>query len=137
VSEDPDVLLRKIGRRILRRRQELGMTQHQLADRLSMASTNIGRIEHGEQNLTIRTLAKLADALGLPVMELLGSALAGLTLDETDGPLPNVLSSIALEARALATLAKSSPDESVKALAPSLDKLYQRIAALAEVTLRK
>jgi transcriptional regulator with XRE-family HTH domain len=71
VSEDPDVLLRKLGLRVLRRRQELGLTQQQLADRLNMASTNIGRIEHGEQNLTVRTLAKLADALELTMAELL------------------------------------------------------------------
>lgn len=72
MSEDPDVLLRKLGLRVLRRRQELGLTQQQLADRLSMASTYIVRIEHGDQNLTVRTLTKLADALGLTVVELFG-----------------------------------------------------------------
>jgi len=71
VREDPDVLLHKIGLRILRRRQELGLTQQQVADKLSMAATNIVRIEHGKQNLTIRTLAKLADALGVTVAELI------------------------------------------------------------------
>jgi transcriptional regulator with XRE-family HTH domain len=70
VAEDPDLLLSQIGLRILRRRQELGLSQRDLADRLGIAQTNIARIEHGEQNLTIRTLAKLADALGVTVGEL-------------------------------------------------------------------
>jgi len=68
VSENSDVLLRKIGLRILRRRQELGLTQQQIADRLGVSATNITRIEHGEQNVTIRTLVKLADALGMTVV---------------------------------------------------------------------
>jgi transcriptional regulator with XRE-family HTH domain len=72
VSEDPDVLLRKIGGRILRRRKELGLTQQELADKLGISATNISPIEHGEQNLTIRTLAKLADVLGTTVVELVG-----------------------------------------------------------------
>ena len=68
MSENSDVLLRKIGLRILRRRQELGLTQQQIADRLGVSATNITRIEHGEQNVTIRTLVKLADALGMTVV---------------------------------------------------------------------
>ena len=68
VSENSDALLRKIGLRILRRRQELGLTQQQLADKLGVSATNITRIEHGEQNVTIRTLVKLADALSLTVL---------------------------------------------------------------------
>ena len=68
MSENSDVLLRKIGLRILRRRQELGLTQQQVADRLGVSATNITRIEHGEQNLTIRTLVKLADALDMKVL---------------------------------------------------------------------
>ena len=71
MAEDPDVLLSQIGLRILRRRQVLGLSQQELAEKLGIAQTNIGRIEHGKQNLTIRTLAKLADALGVTVAELI------------------------------------------------------------------
>ena len=72
MSEDPDLLLSKIGMRVLKRRKELGLTQKELAGRLGITTTNIARIEHGEQNLTIRTLAKLADVLGTTVVELVG-----------------------------------------------------------------
>jgi len=70
VREDPDVLLRKIGARVRKRRKELGLTQQELAGTLGIGATNLTHIENGEQNLTIRTLAKLADALGTTVGEL-------------------------------------------------------------------
>ena len=72
MSEDPDLLLSKIGMRVLKRRQNLGLTQKELAGRLGITTTNIARIEHGQQNLTIRTLAKLADVLDTTVVELVG-----------------------------------------------------------------
>jgi transcriptional regulator with XRE-family HTH domain len=71
VSEDPDLLLRAIGLRVLRRREELGLTQQSVADRLGIAPQNIYRIEHGQQNLTVRTLVKVAEALGVTVAELI------------------------------------------------------------------
>ena len=70
MSNDPDLLLSDIGLRILRRRQELGLTQKDLAQAVGMQAANIGQMEHGERNLTIRTLCKLADALGLSFAEL-------------------------------------------------------------------
>ena len=77
MREDPDVLLRKIGRRIRQRRTELDMTQKELAERLGITSSNITIIEQGEQNLTIRTLAKLADALGTTIGELVTGQAGG------------------------------------------------------------
>jgi transcriptional regulator with XRE-family HTH domain len=75
LAEDSDLLLSQIGLRILRRRQELGLSQKELADRLGIAQTNVARIEHGQQNLTVRTLVKLAEALDMTAAELFaGSA---------------------------------------------------------------
>ena len=79
MSNDPDLLLSDIGLRILRRRQKLGLTQKDLAQAVGMQSANIGQMEHGERNLTIRTLCKLADVLGITLAELTagpGSAVA-------------------------------------------------------------
>jgi transcriptional regulator with XRE-family HTH domain len=70
VSDDADVLLSRIGLRVLKRRQELGLTQTELADKLEMNQANVARIEHGEQNLTVRTLVKLAAALNVTAAEL-------------------------------------------------------------------
>jgi transcriptional regulator with XRE-family HTH domain len=83
VSTDPDLLLSKIGLRILRRRQEFGLTQKELAGRLGITTTNIARIEHGQQNLTIRTLAKLADALDVTLEELVTGRAADV--EQEDG----------------------------------------------------
>lgn len=70
MSDDPDLLLNQIGMRILRRRQELGITQKALAVATGMQPTNVAQIEHGERNLTVRTLCKLAEALQTTVGEL-------------------------------------------------------------------
>jgi transcriptional regulator with XRE-family HTH domain len=71
VAEDPDILLSRVGVRIVQRRQELGLMQKDLAARLEMAQTYLAQIEHGRQNLTIRTLAKIANALDTTVVALL------------------------------------------------------------------
>src|SRR5262245_36066412 len=65
VSEDADHLLRRVGLRIQKRRQELGQTQQQLANELEMDQSSLAKIEQGKQNLTVRTLAKLANVLGV------------------------------------------------------------------------
>jgi transcriptional regulator with XRE-family HTH domain len=70
VSEDADRLLRRVGLRIIKRRQELGLTQQQLAAKFGMHQSNLAQIEQGKQNLTVRTLAKLATVLGVKVAEL-------------------------------------------------------------------
>lgn len=71
MSEDPDRVLRQIAERVLKRRTDLGLRQQDLAELLGITPTNIHRIEHAQQNLTIRTLCKLADALGVTLGELL------------------------------------------------------------------
>jgi transcriptional regulator with XRE-family HTH domain len=71
LTEDLDTLLDRIGRRIIRRRQELGLSQRQLAALLGIAPPNIGRIERGEQNVTLGTLCKIAKELGVTVEALI------------------------------------------------------------------
>jgi hypothetical protein len=72
---------------------------------------------------------------------LLWWALVGSTLDHgpnamSDGPLPELLSSILGDVRALATLASTSQDDDVQALAPALENLCRRIATAAEIATR-
>jgi HTH-type transcriptional regulator / antitoxin HipB len=77
MAEDRDLLLSQIGLRVLRRRQELGLTQTELADRLGIGRPNIYRIEHGKQNVTVDTLCKLAEALGITAVELFSGMVPG------------------------------------------------------------
>jgi hypothetical protein len=51
-------------------------------------------------------------------------------------PFPDLLTSVAGDARALARLASSSEQEDVRALAPALHNLHRRIATAAEIARR-
>lgn len=70
MSEDADLLLRRVGLRVSKHRRELGLTQRQFGERIAMNQSNIALIEQGLQNLTVRTLVKLAAELGMTVSEL-------------------------------------------------------------------
>ena len=70
MNKSRDAILRQIGVRIVRRREVLGLTQRDLAQRLGIKPTNISPIEHGEQNLTIDTICRLAEALETTFTEL-------------------------------------------------------------------
>jgi transcriptional regulator with XRE-family HTH domain len=74
VSEDPDIILDQIGRRVIARRQQLGLSRAEFAARLGVTLTNIGRIERGEQNVTVRMMCKVAEALETTVQELMFGA---------------------------------------------------------------
>jgi transcriptional regulator with XRE-family HTH domain len=67
--EDPDRLVRDVGRRIAELRRAANMTQEQLAEALNASVQYVSRIEIGE-NLTLHTLAKVANALHVPVAAL-------------------------------------------------------------------
>lgn len=62
-----------LGRRVRERRAELGMSGQQLADRVGVTRQTISYVELGQLKLTSSdvTLHKFAEALGLPVGELL------------------------------------------------------------------
>ena len=53
----------RIGRLIQQTRQQRGLTQAQLAKLLKTSQSAINRIEHGKQNLSLETVARLSDAL--------------------------------------------------------------------------
>jgi transcriptional regulator with XRE-family HTH domain len=71
-SEAPRVssLIRDVGRRIAELRADHGLTQEQFAEALRRSKGQVQRIEHGELNLTIRSLLLLADSLGVTVADL-------------------------------------------------------------------
>jgi transcriptional regulator with XRE-family HTH domain len=70
VNEDPDQVIQEVGHRVAALRKKLGMTQAELAEKLGSSYQNVARIERGEQNLTIRTMVKLAAALGVRMLDL-------------------------------------------------------------------
>ena len=53
----------QVGRRIKVRRVELGMTQADLAEKLSVGQSNLSYIERGKRDVSVSLLAEIAQAL--------------------------------------------------------------------------
>jgi transcriptional regulator with XRE-family HTH domain len=63
-AEDPEGVIQHVGRRIAELRERARLTQADVAERLETTVPNYQRIEHGTQNVTIRTMVKIAGILG-------------------------------------------------------------------------
>lgn len=59
-----------VGRNIRKFRKARGLTQEQLAEEAGMAMRYLSGVERGEENPTLRFLAKIADALEVPLSDL-------------------------------------------------------------------
>lgn len=59
-----------ISRNIIKKRTENGWSQSELAKRMSTTQSVISRIESGDSNMTVKTLANVANALGTDVRTL-------------------------------------------------------------------
>lgn len=66
-----------VGRRVRRIRTERGISQEALAGALGVHRTYLGGVERGERNLTLRSVERLAERLGVPARELLDDAPEG------------------------------------------------------------
>lgn len=67
----PDQLIKHVGHRIAELRTDAGLTQEELAESIETATKNLQQIEYGKVNMTLRTVARLANALGVEPAELL------------------------------------------------------------------
>ena len=56
-----------IGSNIQSRRRAIGLTQEQLAERSGVSRVTINRIERGKLNPSMKTLSRLARAMGKQV----------------------------------------------------------------------
>ena len=71
MSERPDALLPILKARLRARRNELGLTQDEVAERMGMTVRHYQKIEGGELNITLRTLQRAATALRTTAADLL------------------------------------------------------------------
>lgn len=69
-SLDADRVIRGLGRRVAELRVKAGSTQEELAERMKLPVKYLQRIESGAQNLSVRTLVRFANSLGVPMAEL-------------------------------------------------------------------
>ena len=60
-----------VGRSLRRYRLERGFSQEAFADHMGVHRTYMGAVERGERNLTLRTLERLAEFMGVDPLELL------------------------------------------------------------------
>ena len=65
-------LQRTVGRNLRAYRLAKGLSQEAFADQLGVHRTYMGGLERGERNLTLKSLERLAETMGVEVRELLG-----------------------------------------------------------------
>jgi len=65
-----DSYLKNLGKNISKIREKKKMSQYKLAQIILTDQSNLARIEQGEVNTTIKTLLKIASALGCTIKEL-------------------------------------------------------------------
>ena len=69
IDKHPNLI--KIGNQIKTLRTSKGFSQEGLAAASTLGRTYMGRVERGEQNISIQNLIKIAFALGINVGELI------------------------------------------------------------------
>lgn len=69
-----DPMLRQLGEYLRSVRENLGWSQEDLAYECGLHRTYVGAVERGEYNLTLLSLRKITDALGIT----LSDAIAGI-----------------------------------------------------------
>lgn len=60
-------LASEVGRRIRLFRIQKGLSQERLAEFAEMHPSYIGQVERGQKNITLESLEKLTNALGVPI----------------------------------------------------------------------
>jgi transcriptional regulator with XRE-family HTH domain len=66
-----DDICTRVGSSIRKQREEMGISQEKLAGLSELHRTYIGQVERGEKNLTLRSLERIARALGRNAKDLL------------------------------------------------------------------
>jgi len=70
MARETSAVQKDMGRRMRELRRERGLTQEAFAEKLGMLAPNYARIEQGRMNVTIDTIVRIANALGVAVAEL-------------------------------------------------------------------
>lgn len=80
-----EVIFRLIGRRIHEIRQESGLSQMDLAEKIGMSVSYVSMIENGRRRVSLNALIRIANILGVTVDELLnGNQMYNPTEYQTD-----------------------------------------------------
>jgi len=75
VPDTAERVLRDLGRKVAELRRRGALTQEQLAEALDVTVQYLQRVEAGRENLTVRSLVRLGQHLGVGPGELFGTPL--------------------------------------------------------------
>lgn len=64
-------LQKTVGKNLRAYRKEQGLSQEDFADVVGVHRTYMGGLERGERNLTLKSLERIAEKLGVEALELL------------------------------------------------------------------
>ena len=64
-------LLERVGKNIKEKRKDKGLTQEELAEKADINPKFLGKVERAETNVSLLTLSKICNALGISLCELL------------------------------------------------------------------
>ena len=71
----------KLGERIREERLKLNLTQAKLAEDIDISSTYMGAIERGERGITLETLVRLVNRLGVTIDYMLADSVSDTDLN--------------------------------------------------------
>jgi transcriptional regulator with XRE-family HTH domain len=81
----------QLGKRIREERHKLNLTQEKIAESIDISDSYIGQIERGERSLTLDTLVRLANKLGVTIDYLLQDSMEHVTNDQSINQLTQIL----------------------------------------------
>lgn len=64
-------LQRRVGENLRRCREERGLSQEAFADVVGVHRTYMGGLERGERNITLKSLERIAERIGVDPLDLL------------------------------------------------------------------
>ena len=79
---DNDELIAFTSRRIIGMRKDSGLSQQALAERAGLSVDSVGKLERGEQLVSMKTLNKLCQALAIPLPAFFGAESEGSQEDD-------------------------------------------------------
>jgi transcriptional regulator with XRE-family HTH domain len=82
-------LQRAVGAKLRVYRAAQGLSQEGFADLLGVHRTYMGALERGERNLTLQSVERLAERLGVSAVELLGGSVGAVAARAEAGTVPS------------------------------------------------
>jgi len=108
-------ILEKLGARIQEERKKARFTQEQLAERVDLSVNYIGYIERGKQAPYLKTLERIAEAIGVEVYELFLFKKEERNISDEDSAIKDLLLTL-----------HNRPPKEIRFIASILKQIFER-----------